>query len=347
MLQRIGPVVLDLAGTEMTQEEREIIQHPSVGGVILFARNYENPEQIAHLCKAIREARDTPLLITVDQEGGRVQRFKEGVTRLPSMGMIGQWYDADPAQALLFAENCAWLMASELLSLGVDMSFAPVLDLHKTANPAIGDRAFHRDPDCVIALAKAWINGMHKAGMAATGKHFPGHGSVIADSHVTLPLDERCLADIMQDDLQTFKALMSTHLDAIMPAHIVFSAVDEKPVGFSSYWLQTVLRKNHQFAGMIFSDDLNMHGAAFAGNYLDRAKAALSAGCNMVLICNNRLGAIQAIDGLPQHAVVDHDLFEKMQGKCLLSADDLKKSPKWQETYRRIMKLNENSQTVM
>ncbi len=341
MLQQIGPVILDLVGTDITQEEREIVQHPSVGGVILFTRNYESPKQLAYLCKAIRETRSTPLLIAVDQEGGRVQRFREGFTRLPSMGAIGQWYDKDQAQALLFAEACAWLMASELLCSGVDMSFAPVLDLNKMPNPAIGDRAFHRDPECIIALAKAWIHGMHTAGMAATGKHFPGHGSVTVDSHAALPLDERNLHDIRQDDLRTFEALMSTHLDAMMPAHIVFSKIDDKPVGFSSYWLQTLLRKHYQFAGMIFSDDLNMHGASPAGDYVDRAKAALFAGCNMVLICNNREGAIHIIEGLQQNYFVDHALFKKMQGKYGLSSDDIKKSPKWQETYRSIMRFIE------
>jgi len=346
MLQQIGPVILDLVGTEVTQEEREIVQHPSVGGVILFARNYENPKQLASLCHSIREARSAPLLITVDQEGGRVQRFKEGFTRLPSMGAIGEWFDRDQVQALVFAEACAWLMASELLCLGVDLSFAPVLDLNKASNPAIGDRAFHRNPENVIALAKVWIDGMHAAGMAATGKHFPGHGSVTVDSHVALPHDERNLDDIMQDDLQTFEALMSTHLDAMMPAHIVFSKVHDQPVGFSSYWLQTILRKQYQFAGMIFSDDLNMHGASFAGDYLNRAKAALSAGCNMVLICNNREGAINIVEGLPRQHFIDHALFKKMQGKCHLSTDDIKKSPKWQETYRSIMRFIETTQTV-
>jgi beta-N-acetylhexosaminidase len=347
MQQLIGPVILDLIGTEITQEEREIVQHSSVGGVILFARNYENPKQLANLCKTIRKSSCTPLLIAVDQEGGRVQRFKEGFTRLPSMGSIGQWYDQDEAPALQFAENCAWLMAVELLCLGVDISFAPVLDLNKVTNPVIGDRAFHRKPESVIELAKAWINGMHKAGMAATGKHFPGHGSVTIDSHLALPQDERGIDEIKQDDLLTFEALMSNHLDAMMPAHIVFSAIDENPVGFSSHWLQTLLRQQYQFKGMIFSDDLNMEGAAFAGDYVDRAKAALLAGCNMVLICNNPIGAVSIIERLPRDYFVDHDLFKKMQGKCHLSLADIKKSLTWQNTYRSIMRLIEHTQTVI
>lgn len=343
MLQQIGPVMLDLKGTEISQEEREIIQHPSVGGVILFTRNYENPQQLAYLCKTIREARNTPVLIAVDQEGGRVQRFREHFTLLPSMGRIGQWYDHDQAQALLFAESVAWLMASEVLSLGVDISFAPVLDLNKADNPAIGDRAFHSDADSVIALAKAWIKGMHQAGMRATGKHFPGHGSVKADSHLTLPVDERSLSDITQNDLRTFEALMPTYLDAVMPAHIIFPAMDEKPVGFSSHWLQTILRQRYQFAGMIVSDDLNMHGAAFAGDYVDRAKAALMAGCNMILICNNPIAAIKMLDELPHHYFIDHALFKKMQGKCSISSDDLKKNQVWQKTNRSIMQFIENN----
>lgn len=347
MMQQIGPVMLDLTGTEITQEECEILQHPSVGGLILFSRNYETPEQLAHLCKSIRSAKSTPLLIAVDQEGGRVQRFREGFTRLPSMGLIGQWYDQDNNQALSFAEDCAWLMATELLALGLDISFAPVLDLNKTSKLAIGDRAFHRDPECVIALAKSWINGMHLAGMAATGKHFPGHGSVMADSHVSLPVDTRPMDKIKQDDLRTFESMMLTHLDAIMPAHIIFSEVDDKPVGFSAYWLQTVLRQQYQFNGMIFSDDLNMHGAAWAGNYADRAKAALLAGCNMVLICNNRPGALNIIDSLPQHHFLQPELFKKMQGKYSISSDDFKRSSKWQETYRSVMRLLENTQIVI
>jgi beta-N-acetylhexosaminidase len=199
----------------------------------------------------------------------------------------------------------------------------------------------------VIELAKAWINGMHKAGMAATGKHFPGHGSVTIDSHLALPQDERGIDEIKQDDLLTFEALMSNHLDAMMPAHIVFSAIDENPVGFSSHWLQTLLRQQYQFKGMIFSDDLNMEGAAFAGDYVDRAKAALLAGCNMVLICNNPIGAVSIIERLPRDYFVDHDLFKKMQGKCHLSLADIKKSLTWQNTYRSIMRLIEHTQTVI
>lgn len=336
MSQKIGPVILDLIGTEMTQEEHEIVQHPAVGGVILFTRNYETPEQLRLLCKSIRNARQAPLLIAVDQEGGRVQRFKKGFTRLPSMGAIGAWYEHNKEDALAFAEACAWLMASELLAVGIDISFAPVLDLNKIVNPVIGDRAFHRNPHNVMALAKAWINGMHRVGMAATGKHFPGHGSVNVDSHVSLPIDERAMHDIKQDDLRPFEALIPTHLDAMMPAHIIFPAVDDKPVGFSSYWLQTILRETLNFKGMIFSDDLNMHGAAFAGDYVDRANAALLAGCDMVLICNNRQGTINIIEQLPERYINDY-LFKTMQGKCDITLPALQKNPQWQKAHAEVM----------
>jgi beta-N-acetylhexosaminidase len=347
MLQKIGPVMLDLAGTVISQEEQEILQHPLVGGVILFSRNYETPEQLALLCHAIRAVRSTPLLIAVDQEGGRVQRFKHGFTLLPSMGMIGKWYEQNKNQAILFAQSCGWLMASELLSVGLDFSFAPVLDLNKVANPAIGDRAFHCEPEIVIQLAKAWIEGMHKAGMAATGKHFPGHGAVTVDSHVSLPIDTRSMPEIQQDDLRTFEALIPTHLDAIMPAHIVFSEIDDKPVGFSSYWLRNVLRQHYGFKGVIFSDDLNMHGAACGGDYNDRANAALLAGCDMVLICNNRVGALSILDNLSEKYLMPNYVFKKMQVKSsMVSFQALKKSIVWQEAQLSIVRFFENIQTV-
>lgn len=342
MLQKIGPIMLDLKGTELTQEEQEILQHPLVGGVILFTRNYESPEQLTILCDSIRKSRNKPVLIAADQEGGRVQRFKEGITRLPSMGLVGQIYNRNPNEGLLYATSAAWLMASEMIALGLDISFAPVLDLNKTINPVVGDRSFHKDPEHVIILAKAWINGMRQAGMATTGKHFPGHGAVNADSHSTLPIDNRDMHAIEQDDLKTFVELLSTHLDAIMPAHILFSLIDEKPVGFSSVWLQTILREKYRFSGMIFSDDLNMHGASFAGSYANRANTALQAGCDMALICNNRPAAINILDGLSKDYCVDQKRFAKMLAKKHITLPELKKNRQWQENYSITMKLNEN-----
>lgn len=333
MLELVGPVILDLAGTELSQEECELLAHPQVGGVILFSRNYSTPKELTALCQAIRKTRKTPLLIVVDQEGGRVQRFRDGFTPIPSMGLIGQLYQMTAQNGLKLAEVCGWLMAAELLAVDIDMSFAPVLDLNKISNPAIGDRAFHANAAFVSALGKSLIDGMHSAGMAATAKHFPGHGSVNVDSHVTLPIDTRELADIAAEDLIPFQSLIAAGLDAIMPAHIVFSRVDNYPVGFSKRWLQEILRKQYGFTGMIFSDDLNMNGAAFAGNYLDRAKMALEAGCEMILICNNRKEAITVLDQLPQHYFLEEIKCSHLRKKASISLDELKMSRKWRDKY--------------
>ena len=265
-MDTLGPVVLDLIGTTLSVEEAEILNHPLVGGVILFTRNYESRSQLNELCRSIRAARKTPLLITVDQEGGRVQRFREGFTTLPSMGEIGKCYEKETAKALLWAELTGWIMATECLSVGIDLSFAPVLDLNKNNNKVVGDRAFHHHPGIVIALAKAYIRGMRTAGMRSTGKHFPGHGSVKEDSHIAMPVDDRSFDDVLADDMKPFLALIPEDLDGIMPAHITFSKVDSQAVGFSSYWLQTILRQHYQFSGWIWSDDLNMQGASTLGD---------------------------------------------------------------------------------
>lgn len=315
MRQKIGPVILDLVGCELSNEEREILQHPLVGGVILFSRNYANPEQLTQLCRATRAARKLPLLITVDQEGGRVQRFRDGFTRLPPMGEMGKIFERSPDAALKQAEQHGALMAAELLAVGIDLSFAPVLDLDKELNAVVGDRSFHRQPTIVTALAKAVMRGMHQSGMAVTGKHFPGHGSVNLDSHHAMPVDERSLDKISVDDLIPFAELIQAGINAVMPAHILFPAVDSHPVGFSEYWLKKILRQQLKFSGVIFSDDLNMEGAGFAGDYSERASAALQAGCDMVLICNNRQGAIDILDRLPHQHSVAPEKFKMLQGK--------------------------------
>jgi beta-N-acetylhexosaminidase len=331
MLQKIGPVMLDLIGTRLSTEEYKLLQHPLVGGVILFSRNYLSIQQLTELCSAIREARQGPLLIAVDHEGGRVQRFRTDFTALPNMGMIGQWYDNSREEGLQFAEICGWIMAAELLAAGIDLSFAPVLDLNKELNQVIGDRAFHRNSSSVIELAKALIHGMSTAGMASTGKHFPGHGSVSVDSHVSMPIDSRELTDIIANDMQPFIALHS-HLQAIMPAHILFPSVDNKSVGFSEYWLQTVLRTQLEYSGVIFSDDLNMVGASTAGDYPERALAALNAGCDMILICNNRLAAVSILDHLTQQSYQwDDEKFKILQGKFSHSVRELHTLQEWQE----------------
>lgn len=315
MSKHFGPVILDLMGTVLDAEETEILQHPSVGGIVLFSRNYESPEQIKELCIHVRKARKTPLLIAVDQEGGRVQRFREGFTQLPAMGSLGKHYDTAPNEALQQAYDLGQTMAKELLTVGVDFSFAPVLDLNKSISPVIGDRAFHENPRIVTTLATSVMQGMQKAGMAATGKHFPGHGSINLDSHLTLPIDARDMDTLLKEDLTPFIDLINAGIDAMMPAHIIFSAIDSMPTGFSSYWLKTVLRKQLKFNGVIVSDDLNMEGASFVGDHADRAKAALEAGCDYALICNHRAGAIKALDQLPFTHQVTTEKFKKLQGK--------------------------------
>lgn len=282
----LGPLMLDVRGTELTDDDRRRLSHPLVGGVILFARNYESPAQLSRLTSEIRALKSPPLLIAADQEGGRVQRFRDGFTRLPPMRVLGQVYDAHPHQAKTLAREAGYVMAAELRAHGVDLSFAPVLDLDYGVSSVIGDRAFHHDPQAVTELSHAVMMGMKDAGMAACGKHFPGHGYIVADSHVAIPVDERDYADIALHDLLPFKALIDMGLAAIMPAHVIYPKVDAAPAGFSRTWLQKVLRGELNFQGMIFSDDLTMEGAAVAGDITARTRAALEAGCDMALICN-------------------------------------------------------------
>lgn len=281
-----GPLMVDVSGLSLTAEDKEVLAHPDVGSVILFSRNVDTPEQIRALTDAMRAVRPE-LWIAVDQEGGRVQRFREGFTRLPAMRQFGHQYDVDPQAALAAAQACGELMAREVKAVGVDFSFAPVLDLDVGVSGVIGDRAFHTDPQAATALVRVFMQGMKAAGMMTIGKHFPGHGSVAADSHFALPVDDRSWAEIDAYDLQPFRAL-ATELDGIMPAHVVYPQVDPLPAGFSSFWLKTVLREQLGFQGLIFSDDLCMEGAAGVGNMRERRDLALEAGCDVVLICNNR-----------------------------------------------------------
>lgn len=294
----LGPVMMDIEGTTLTEEDRALLKHPLVGGVIYFSRNFVSAQQITQLSADIRRERPD-ILIAVDQEGGRVQRFKEGFTRLPAMQQFLPLYRKNTTAALNIVRHCGWLMAAELIAVGVDFSFAPVLDVDDHHCAVIGDRSFSPEPNEVAILAGEFMQGMGSAGMAATGKHFPGHGSVVGDSHQVLPKDERVWAAIEAHDLIPFKALMP-NLQAVMPAHIVFSQIDDQPVGFSRYWLNTILRQQLGFDGVIFSDDLSMEGAAFAGDYGNRAKAALNAGCDMTLVCNHRAGVKAVLDVLSQ-----------------------------------------------
>ncbi len=312
----IGCVMLDIQGTELSAQERELLAHPKVGGLIYFSRNYESVAQISALTQAVRAAAPRSLLIAVDQEGGRVQRFREQFTRLAPLAELGMHYDRDPAAALQAAQQAGQLMAAELRAVDIDFSFAPVLDLDYGLSAVIGDRAFHADAHCVAVLAEAYIKGMRQAGMAATGKHFPGHGWVTADSHHAIPCDERSAEQIMQQDVQPFRALFQCGLDAVMPAHVIYEQVDTQPAGFSSIWLQDILRRQLGFEGVIFSDDLSMEGASVAGGYAERADAALAAGCDMVLACNNRAGVIELLDHAQLNAsAVSAQRLERMRGK--------------------------------
>lgn len=332
MTNTIGSLVISIANKELTAEEREIIAHPLVGGVILFSRNYESRDQLKALCRDIRHARKKPVLIMADQEGGRVQRFKNEFTRLPPLALFGKIYDDDPVKATRLAREGGWLMAAELLTVGVDLSLAPVLDLNKGISTVIGDRAFHREPEVVIQLAKAFTKGMLEAGMAPTAKHFPGHGSIAPDSHLAIPVDDRSLSEIEQDDMIPFVAMINAGIKGMMPAHIIFPKVDNKTVGFSKVWLQDILRKKFAYQGVIFSDDLNMEGANISSRYADRVVAAKEAGCDFALLCNNHVGVIQVIDSLPCASYeVSVEKWGPLLGKYEAVAEPLDRNCKWQD----------------
>lgn len=337
-IKPLGPVILDVAGFVVTEEERDILQHPQVGGVILFRRNYDNPAQVRDLIRCMRNS-NPHLLVVVDQEGGRVQRFQKGFTRLPPMGWLGEQALQHPEQALQTAADLGWLMAQELLAVGVDMSLAPVLDTHFAQNSVIGDRAFGCSPQAVATLAGGFIQGMHQAGMKAIGKHFPGHGSVKEDSHVALPVDEREFTHILQQDLIPFIQLMP-QLAAVMPAHIVFPAVDALPVGISAHWLQGILRQQLGFTGVVVSDDLSMVGAAAAGSYLDRAQCALQAGCDAILVCNQPQEAIRVIEGLEAKGVVCNNALSALKPFACERPEKLHLHPRWQAIQAQLARYN-------
>ncbi|MFZ9642317.1 MAG: beta-N-acetylhexosaminidase [Candidatus Methylopumilus sp.] len=282
----LGPVMLDVVGKTLSAEDIKRLQHPLVGGVILFSRNFESPAQLKALTASIHAVRQPPLLIAVDHEGGRVQRFKEGFTKIPPMREFGKIWDAHPKKAKELALEAGWILAAELRAHGVDFSFTPVLDMDYGESQVIGNRAFHVKAQAIHELAYALMQGLKRGGMPAVGKHFPGHGYVAADSHVAIPVDEREFDEIAQHDMQPFRQMIDDGIQAIMPAHVIYPKVDEKPAGFSPRWLQKVLRERLGFDGVIFSDDLSMEGALVAGDVTARALAALNAGCDMVLLCN-------------------------------------------------------------
>ncbi|MCW8908682.1 MAG: beta-N-acetylhexosaminidase [Sedimenticola sp.] len=338
-----GPVMLDLQGPALTDEERALLNHPAAGGVILFSRNYQSPQQLEGLVSEIHALRSPPLLVAVDQEGGRVQRFRDGFTRLPPAAWFGQLGRQNGKRARAVAQKIGWLMAAELRSVGVDFSFAPVLDVNFGVSQVIGDRAFDHRPVVVAELAHAWMQGVHEAGMAAVGKHFPGHGGVSADSHCELPVDLRPLGDLMMEDLLPFQRMIDYGMEGIMPAHVIYRQVDPALAGFSRYWLQEVLRKQLGFQGVIFSDDLTMAAAEEGGDFAQRARHALDAGCDMVLVCNNPIGAAEVLDSLVDYRDPAAQMrIIRMHGRRAQRREKLHLDPRWKEAVEIIARYEEN-----
>jgi len=323
-----GPAVVDILGTVLTDEDRERIRHPAAGAVILFARNYENPEQLANLTLEIEKLREPALPICVDHEGGRVQRFREGFTAIPAMRELGRLWDRDREQGRAAAHAVGYVIGAELGAHGVDFSFTPVLDLDYGGSSVIGERALHFDPTAVGALASQLILGLKEAGMAAVGKHFPGHGFATADSHVAAPKDERRTSEILRKDVLPYRAAIDAGLAAVMPAHVIFPQADAEPAGYSKYWLQDVLRGRLGFQGLVFSDDLSMEGACVAGGPPERARAALAAGCDMVLLCNDPKGCDALLESLKEVPFRNPERLEAMRKK---GGRDLRKSVAYRE----------------
>lgn len=338
----LGSVMLDLRGTVLEEDERDMLRHPQVCGVILFSRNFENLSQLRELTTAIHALRKPRLLIGVDHEGGRVQRFRGEFTALPACRSFGACHDESPGRALELAQQAGWLLAAELLAAGVDFSFAPVLDLDRGVSQVIGDRAFHSDPETVAALARRFMQGMKAAGMAAVGKHFPGHGGVAADSHHAVPVDERTLGDLRMEDMRPFESLIQAGLPAIMPAHVIFPEVDSVPAGFSRQWIDAELRQRLRFQGAIISDDLSMAGAGMVGDFRGRAVAALGAGCDVALVCNNQPEAAKLLD-FPEIRANPASQVRLMRLHGAIAADglvELRSKLEWKEAAAALASLN-------
>jgi beta-N-acetylhexosaminidase len=332
----LGPLMVDVAGCALTDEDRRVLAHPLVGAVILFTRNFESYEQLAALVRDIRAVRNPSLLVTVDHEGGRVQRFRQEFTVLPPQRAIGHAYDIDPEAGRRLAWQCGWLLAAELRSIGIDLSFAPCIDLDYGVSEVIGDRAYHRDSEVVSRLAVACMQGMRTAGMAATAKHFPGHGAVVADSHKALPIDRRPLIDLT-DELLPYRRMIANGLTSVMVAHVLFPEVDAAPAGFSARWIQQELRWGLGFTGAVFSDDLSMGGAAFAGTVPERARRAIEAGCDLLPICNDRPAVLATLAELAGAAdPLSQVRLVRLHGRPMPAREQLRKSTQWAECQRAI-----------
>lgn len=336
----LGCLMIGIGGHQLTAHEIDQLLEPSVAGVILFSRNYQTPEQLRQLCDQIHALRHPRLLIGVDHEGGRVQRFRDRFTQIPPMRILGELYQQSPEPTLKKAREIGWLLATELLVCGVDFSFAPVLDLDYGASEVIGDRAFNDDPSTVARLALQLSFGMREAGMASVAKHFPGHGFVRADTHNEVAVDPRSWAQIKEADIQPFVKLIKRGLEAVMPAHVRYPAVDDLPVGFSKHWLQIILRGQYQFNGAIISDDLGMQAAAVYGDLTRRVELALKAGCDLVLLCND----LDQIDEVLQQLdwksdQISQGRIARLAGRQYIESQDLKHHPLWLAAVKTVKKL--------
>ena len=329
----LGPAVIDVVGFALDDDDRKRLGHPAAGAVILFARNFQDCAQLLALCEDIERLREPALPICVDQEGGRVQRFREGFTAIPPMRRLGRLWDRDREAGRAAARGAAYIIGSELAAHGVDFSFAPVLDLDFGTSGVVGDRALHFDPTAVAALGASVVQGFADAGMAAVAKHFPGHGFADADSHVAVPRDDRTAREIFKKDILPFKSAIEAGVAAIMPAHVIYSQADSEPAGYSKYWLQEVLRGKLAFGGLIFSDDLSMEGASTAGGIPERGRAALAAGCDMVLLCNDPAGQELLLESLGDSPLLNPARLERMRKK---GGRDLRKSVAYREAQEKL-----------
>jgi len=339
-----GPLMVDVEGLTLTDAEKERLCHPMVGGVILFSRNFESRKQLTELTRKIHKLRKPRLLIAVDHEGGRVQRFREdGFTVLPSMRKLGEAWMQNPLTAMRIAADVGYVLAAELLACGVDLSFTPVLDLDYGVSAVIGDRSFHRDPRVVAMLARALAQGLGFAGMSACGKHFPGHGAVEADSHHEIPHDNRSLTRILQEDAAPYQWLGDQAIASVMPAHVIYNKVDAKPAGFSRIWIQDVLRARLGYDGVVFSDDLTMEGASVAGDIVERARAALEAGCDMALVCNRPDLADDLLQRyrVEQSKVSQARVTRLLPKKARFDWKALQRTPAYQQALTSVRSLNE------